>query len=85
MKRIIILCFAVFMVCAGCAAFQKPSDQTTPPKQEGFNQSFHGFPDVPIPKELNIVNERSFVYETPSFKAGVIVLTGNVDVASLEN
>ncbi len=23
MKKIIILCFAIFIVCAGCAAFQK--------------------------------------------------------------
>lgn len=85
MKRIIILCFAVALICAGCAAFQKQSEPTEPPKKEGFNQTFYGFPDVPIPKEMNIVNDRSFVYETPTFKAGVIVLNGNVDVTSLEN
>ncbi|HOW56289.1 MAG TPA: hypothetical protein PLR60_16740 [Syntrophorhabdaceae bacterium] len=85
MKGIIIFCFAVSLICAGCAAFQQKSEPTTPPKQEKFNQTFHGFPDVPIPNELNIVNDRSFVYETPTFKAGVIVFSGNVDVVSLEN
>lgn len=87
MKKIIILCFAISLLCAGCAAFQQQSEPAAaaPSKQEGFNQAFYGFPDVPVPKELSIVNERSFVYETPSFKAGVIVFSGNVDVPSLEN
>ncbi len=86
MKKIIILCFALSLVCAGCAAFQKQgSEPASASKTQGFNQAFYGFPDVPVPKEVEIVNERSFVYETPTFKAGVIVFTGNVDPASLES
>ena len=37
-----------------------------------------------MPRELNLLREKSFVYETPSVKAGVLVLSGNVDVPSLE-
>lgn len=85
MKKIIILCFAVSLVCAGCAAFQKQSEPAPTTKGQGFNQAFYGFPDVPVPKEVDIVNERSFVYETPTFKAGIIVFSGNVDPGSLEN
>ncbi|MDD3846438.1 MAG: hypothetical protein PHC90_08755 [Syntrophorhabdaceae bacterium] len=86
MKKIMILCFALSLICAGCAAFQKQSSEPAPaPKSQGFNQAFYGFPDVPVPKEVEIVNERSFVYETPTFKAGVIVFSGNVDPSSVES
>jgi hypothetical protein len=86
MKKIMILCFILCLSFAGCAAFQKQeSEPASASKTQGFNQAFYGFPDVPVPKELNIVNDRSFVYETPTFKAGVIVFTGNVDPASVES
>lgn len=91
MKKLIVMLFAISLVCVGwgCAAFQKQETSDTPARPasqtQGFNQQFYGFPDVPIPKEVEIVNERSFVYETPSFKAGVIVFSGNVEPASLEN
>ncbi|HOC45903.1 MAG: hypothetical protein PHT96_00070 [Syntrophorhabdaceae bacterium] len=89
MKKLIVMFFAISLMCAGwgCAMFQKQdtADTSSPSKAQGFNQQFYGFPDVPIPKEVEMVNERSFVYETPAFKAGVIVFRGNVDPASLEN
>ncbi|HBL23245.1 MAG TPA: hypothetical protein DDZ40_03920 [Deltaproteobacteria bacterium] len=85
MRKIIVLCFALSLICAGCAAFQKKDEPAPPAKGQAFNQTFHGFPDVPVPTEVQIVNERSFVYETPTVRAGVIVFTGNVDPASLEN
>ena len=34
---------------------------------------------ISLPRELNLEREKSFVYETPTVKAGVLVLTGNVD------
>jgi hypothetical protein len=88
MKKLIVICFALSLICVGCAAFQQKqttSDAPAPSKPQGFNQQFYGFPDVPVPKEVDIVNERSFVYETPSFKAGVMAFSGNVEPASLEN
>ncbi|MHB8109906.1 MAG: MlaA family lipoprotein [Syntrophorhabdaceae bacterium] len=89
MKKMIILCSVMSLLLMGCAYFQKQGTEAGDPapaaKAQGFNQAFYGFPDVPIPKEVEIVNDRSFVYETPSFKAGVIVFSGNVEPASLEN
>lgn len=85
MKKIIILCFVLSLLFGGCAGFQRQADTTPPDDQEDFNQAFYGFPDVPIPKELKMVNDRSFVYEAPGLKAGVITFSGNVDVTSLEN
>lgn len=41
------------------------------------------FPDVPIPKELKLAKEESFVYMTPEFATGILVYNGNVDYDSL--
>jgi hypothetical protein len=41
------------------------------------------FPDVPIPKELKLAEEESFVYMTPEFATGILVYNGNVDYDSL--
>jgi hypothetical protein len=76
----------MLLVCSGCTLFQRYNlSSPAQPKQEGPNQLFYGFPDVPIPQELTIVNDKSFVYETSVFKAGVLFFTGNVELQSLEN
>jgi len=83
MKKAMILCCVVFLVLPGCAAFKQ--QETAQPGQEALNQVFYSFPDIPVPKELEYVRDKSFVYETQTIKAGVIVLNGNVDMQSLEN
>jgi len=86
MKRIIILSCVMLLLCSGCTFFRNLTGQQNQPKQqEGPNQAFYGFPDVPIPQELTIVSDRSFVYETSVFKAGVLFFNGNVELQSLEN
>ncbi len=80
---LVLMCFAV----SGCAFFNKSAtkDEAPQPKYEQLNQAYYGFPDVPVPKELKLVNEKTFVYETVNLRAGVLVLRGNVDIQSLEN
>ena len=70
MKKIIILSCVMLLLCSGCALFQRNTTlgSSSEPKQEGPNQVFYGFPDVPIPQELSLVNDRSFVYETSSLQ-----------------
>ena len=86
MKKFVILSCVMLLLCSGCAYFQKQSiSSPSQPKQEGTNQVFYGFPDVPIPQELTLVSDKTFVYETSVFKAGVLFLNGNVDLQSLEN
>jgi hypothetical protein len=41
------------------------------------------FPDVPIPKDLALDQEESFVYMAPDLAAGLLVYNGNVDYDSL--
>jgi hypothetical protein len=76
----------LLLFLGGCTYFQKSAvtDQTAKPKTETPNAIFYTFPDIPVPKELTFVREKSFIYETPSMKAGVLLLSGNVDIGSLE-
>ena len=47
--------------------------------------SVREFPDVPIPKELDLNEKESFIYMTPEFATGNLVYNGNVDYDSLLN
>jgi hypothetical protein len=87
MRKILVCALLLSLAVSGCAMFkQQDSGQAPPqPRPEAVNQAFYGFADVPVPKELEYVREKSFVYETQSLKAGVMVLSGNVDMMSLEN
>lgn len=88
MKKGVILFIMMLFVVSGCAYFDKSTAKDEPasaPRSEQLNQAYYGFPDVPVPRELRLVNENSFIYETPTLKVGVLVLRGNVDVQSLEN
>jgi hypothetical protein len=87
MKKMIVVSCILLLAFSGCAWFQRTTtlDTKTQQRPEGPNQVFYGFSDIPVPKELAIVSDRSFVYETSALKAGVLVFNGNVDVQSLEN
>ena len=88
MKKFIVLLIVMSFVVSGCAYFNKggtKDESASAPKYEQLNQTYYGFPDIPVPKELRLINEKSFVYETTNPRAGVLVLRGNVDLQSLEN
>lgn len=87
MKKGLVLLILALFVFSGCALFNKSTKDSkeSTQKSETINQVFYGFPDVPIPKELTYLSEKSFVFETPSVKAGIMVFEGNVDIQSLEN
>jgi hypothetical protein len=73
---------------SGCTYFQKAAKDETPQPGQGqdvLNQTFYGFPDVPMPSELKFIREKSFIYETANLRVGVMYLNGNVDLESLEN
>ncbi len=44
---------------------------------------YYDFEDVPVPCELNLDKEESFIYQTTNFKAGVLVFSGRVDASSV--
>ena len=87
MKKIVLLLFVAVIAMAGCQSLtgqQQQPVQTQAPMPQ-LNQAFYSFADVPVPRELEYVRDRSFVFEMPGFKAGVMVFSGNVDLVSLEN
>ena len=86
MKTGVLILAAALLCASACTMFQKSAVQgeAATPQKEAANEVFYTFPDIPVPKELTLQRERSFIYETPHVKAGVLVLTGNVEMASLE-
>ncbi len=89
MKRYAVLIIAVLLLATGCESTWnkitgKQEEPTIPKTGEAPNVAYYSFPDIPIPKELDLVRDKSFVYETANLRTGVLVLKGNVDVNSLE-
>lgn len=76
-----LACVVVMLLLAGCAK----TIHTGPTGEEGPTPivTIHEFPDVPIPKELDLDQNESFVYMTPEFATGSLVYNGNVDYDSL--
>ncbi len=90
MRKIVVVCFALLLavsVLAGCSTFGGSSAKDDSAKARGDlpNQVFYGFPDIPVPSELTYSPNKSFIYETQSMRVGVLVLSGNVDLQSLED
>lgn len=79
----------VFAVSVGCLAGRtgtKSSKATEPesaPRKRGPVPLYYDFEDVLVPAELKVDRKRSFVYHSPDFTAGVLVLNGRVEVNSL--
>ena len=88
-KLLIALLLAVLMVFAGigCSSTVKNTKGETPkegePAQRSMGKYYH-FEDVLVPGELNFKPDDSFIYETPRFKAGILIFTKwRLDVDSL--
>jgi hypothetical protein len=71
----------------GCTTTVKERQQGQPAgeatSEEGMGKYYY-FEDVRVPSELNYRQNKSFVYETPGFKAGILVFSKwRLDVDSL--
>jgi hypothetical protein len=80
-SMIVGLALSLFLLFSGCAR----TVHTEATGEEGPMPivTIHEFPDVPIPKELDLDQRASFVYMTPDFATGSLVYNGNVDYDSL--
>jgi hypothetical protein len=80
----LIVVVVLGMTYMGCSSTIKER-RGEPVKGEwrGSGKYYH-FDDVLIPGELNYKQNKSFIYETPHFKAGVMILSKwRLDVGSL--
>jgi hypothetical protein len=89
MRKFVVICFALLLVVSvlsGCSSFGTWSGKEETPKSKSDvpNQAFYSFPDIPVPTELTYSQNKSFIFETQSMRVGVLVLSGNVDLQSLE-
>ena len=77
----------LFLMISGCGAGkskkQGPASKVTRPEEKGPSPMYYDFGDVLIPNELKINKKTSFVYKTSGFSAGVLTLSGKVEVSSL--
>jgi hypothetical protein len=79
-KSIIALLWVILLSVAwiGCSTTVKerqpgqPAGATGGVKAEGEGVGKYYFDDVVVPSELNYKPNKSFVYETPGFKAGIL-------------
>ena len=76
---------AIFILISGCAHFnQQEESETSNVDNAGLaSPIYYDFGDVRLPEELKVVKDDSFVYKTPGFSAGVLVLEGRVEIYSL--
>ena len=83
--------FVIFIT--GCATEtlserEAPPKELQPPQQveeieETAISLYYDFRDVPVPKELEIKKEKSFVFQTTGFTTGVLTFSGKVESDSL--
>jgi hypothetical protein len=80
----------VLTALTGCAT-STLSEQTTPSDEprrakevmEPETARYYDFEDVPVPAEMRLETERSFVFQTTEFAAGLLAFSGRVDLDSL--
>jgi hypothetical protein len=74
---------------AGCSSLRRGSvsdsdvDTEVAVEEDVPGPMYYDFGDVLVPLELKVDKKKSFVYHAPGFTAGVLGLTGSVDVTSL--
>jgi hypothetical protein len=89
-RKVIYLALVIVLAMAwtGCSSGVKERRGETPKGEASevltAKARYYHFNDVLVPEELNYKQDKSFVYETPRFKAGILVFTKwRLDVNSL--
>jgi len=88
-KILILAIFLFIFTLSGCVGITNPRTNTakpstvTAPKAEEPTALYYDFEDVLVPKELEIVNNKTMVVSTPEFASGVVTLQGRVEKNSL--
>jgi hypothetical protein len=88
MAPFLVILFSIAII--GCAT-SSLSEQTTAPEQsqsvrqtaEPATALYYDFKDVPVPKEMEIERDKSFVFQTTEFASGFLTFSGRVESDSL--
>jgi hypothetical protein len=85
-NRLTLACFSILVGLAfiiGCANLGGKRKESKEPPAVGEQARYYHFEDILIPHGLKLEMDKSFIYETPSFKAGKLVFSGRVEPQSL--
>ena len=86
----VVLYSLAFCFVSGCAT-QTLSEKATPLEESQQSKEYkevsiplyYDFKDVPVPKELKLQKEKSFVFRTNEFTTGILTFSGKVESDSL--
>ncbi|NVM20493.1 MAG: hypothetical protein HWN68_01775 [Desulfobacterales bacterium] len=76
-------------ICAGCARLKRRSadlekgEAGAPEEAKTQESLYYDFEDILVPADLKLDKKRTLVYHAPHFTAGVLALSGRVEVNSL--
>ena len=82
----LLLVYTMFLGCARLKTRTKAPEKLEPAasrEEKAPATLYYDFEDVLVPSELKVDMKKSFVYHSPEFTAGVLALTGRVEVNSL--
>jgi hypothetical protein len=76
---------AALLLTSGCTYFgaQNADSAAGQAADKGASPQYYDFGDVLVPSELEVDKDESFVYKTPGFSAGVLILKARVERNSL--
>ena len=88
MKRALISLTLILLLLPSCSTFQRarqpsPDDAPRPGVQNRPAPRYLDFDDILLPREMDLVTDKSLLLETPAVKAGFLVFKGRVEPASL--
>ncbi len=84
--RKIYLIFLVLFLFVGCSLLKQNTEDTSlAPPNETQQISNLTFEDLPVPSNMKLDRENSFVYETSNYRTGILIYNGNMDAVDVAN
>ncbi len=83
MRRLILILFLA--IAFSCATEKKKPTQGILEEKKEETKTYYDFTDIPIPKDMKLITEKSFLVEYANLKGGVMHFEGRVDPLSLFN
>ena len=85
-KNIALLTCLLFILFACAERKAKPPGEVTPQvSEEKQYTTYYDFEDIPIPKEMKLIVDKTFLVEYANLKGGVMHFEGRVEPLSLFN
>jgi hypothetical protein len=82
---LLFLAFATSCATSTLSEGETPSSEAQPVQEsvQPVTVFYYDFKDVPVPKEMEIKRDKSFVFQTTEFTAGLLAFSGRVELDSL--